>query len=72
MNAHTDGKLLIYYDDEEHIVRRLGAAVISCWEQLPSPVAAMIIDRSKKVFDSEETEQFEQQLKAFIAVHTAR
>jgi hypothetical protein len=70
MNTSTSEKLLVYFDDEEHIVRRLGAAVISCWDQLPKPVAAMIIERSAKVFDNDESGQFGQQLKAFLKTHT--
>jgi hypothetical protein len=66
----SNEKLLIYYDDEEHIVRRLGAAVISCWDQLPTPVASMLIERSAKVFDNDESGQFGQQLRAFLKTHT--
>jgi hypothetical protein len=70
MNAGTNEKLLVYYEDEEHIVRRLGAAVISCWDQLPKAVAAMLIERSAKVFDNDESGQFGQQLRAFLKTHT--
>lgn len=65
-----DEKLLVYFQDEQHIVQRLGAAVISCWEELPQPVRAMLVKQAMKVLDGDETDQFEQQLKNFIKQHT--
>jgi len=63
-------KLLIYFQDEQHIVQRLGAAVISCWEELPQPVRAMLVEQAMKVLDGDETDQFDKQLKNFIRQHT--
>jgi hypothetical protein len=63
-------KLLVYFEDEEHIVRRLGAAVISCWEELPRPLRARLIEKAMKVLDADETGQFDAQLKNFIREHT--
>lgn len=63
-------KLLIYFQDEQHIVQRLGAAVISCWEELPQPVRAMLVKQAMKVLDGDETDQFDRQLKNFIRQHT--
>jgi len=65
-------KLLIYFEDEEHIVRRLGAAVISCWEDIPKPVRAKLVERAMRVLDADETGEFDRQLKSFIKQHTAR
>jgi hypothetical protein len=70
MVAHDD-KLLIYFEHEEDIVRQLGAAAISCWPQLPEAVQAMLIERSSKVFANEETPEFEQRFKEFIALHAS-
>jgi hypothetical protein len=63
-------KLLIYFQGEQHIVQRLGAAVISCWEELPQPVRAMLVEQAMKVLDGDETDQFDIQLKNFIRQHT--
>ncbi len=63
-------KLLIYFQDEQHIVQRLGAAVISCWEELPQSVRAMLVKQAMKVLDGDETDQFDLQLKNFIRQHT--
>jgi len=63
-------KLLIYFEDEEHIVRRLGAAVISCWDEVPRPIQAMLVERATRVLDADETGEFDKQLKNFIKQHT--
>ena len=65
-------KLVIYFEDEEHIVRRLGAAVISCWEDIPKPVRAKLVERAMRVLDADETGEFDRQRKSFIKQHTAR
>jgi hypothetical protein len=67
-----DQKLVIYFDDEEHIVRRLGAAVISCWDDIPKPVRAKLVERAMRVLDADETGEFDRQLKNFIREHTSR
>ena len=64
-------KLLIYFEDEEHIVRRLGAAVISCWDEVPTPIRAKLVERAMRVLDADETGEFDRQLKNFIKQHTA-
>jgi hypothetical protein len=68
----TDGheKLLVYFEDEEHIVQRLGAAVISCWEEIPKPIRAKLVEQAMRVLDADETDQFDRQLKNFIKQHT--
>ncbi|MGD0188078.1 MAG: hypothetical protein ABSC25_22905 [Roseiarcus sp.] len=64
-------KLLIYFEDEEHIVRRLGAAVISCWDEVPTPIRAKLVERAMRVLDVDETGEFDRQLKNFIKQHTS-
>jgi len=70
--SKADDKLLIYFDDEEHIVRRLGAAVVSCWAELPEEVRAKLIGRSDQVFDEHESDRFDEQVKNFIAEHSRK
>jgi len=67
-----DRKLVIYFDDEEHIVRRLGAAAISCWDDISEPVRAKLVERAMRVLDADETGEFDRQLKNFIREHTSR
>jgi hypothetical protein len=65
-------KLLIYFGDEEHIVRRLGAAVVSCWQELPEAVRTTLIERACRVLDELDAAQFEAQVKGFIATHSGQ
>lgn len=64
-------KLLIYFDDEEHIVRRLGSAVISCWHALPEAVQNTLLDRASSVLDDDSTEPFDREMRRFLLDHTA-
>ncbi len=64
-------KLLVYFEDEEHIVRRLGAAVISRWDEVPDTIRAKLIEQATKVLDADETGQFDAQLKSFLKQHAA-
>jgi len=63
-------KLLVYFQDEEHIVQRLGAAVISCWDELPLSVRSMLVEQAIKVLDGDESDHFDAQLENFIRQHT--
>ena len=67
-----DDKLLVYFDDEEHIVRRLGAAVVSCWADLPSHVQEQLMSRSGEVLDADEDSEFGSHLRTFLADHLRR
>ena len=71
MMSNND-KLLVYFDHEEHLVRRLGAAVISCWAELPADVRYRLFERSIEVCDDHETERLEEQFRLFIAEHSRR
>ena len=64
-----DRKVLVYFEDEEHIVRRLGAAAVSCWSELPSDVRRTLFERSMQVFDETETEQLDDKLGKFLKEH---
>jgi hypothetical protein len=70
--TNENEKLLIYFDDEQHIVRRLGAAVVACWDELPEAARSKIVERAKKVFDEDATENFAAQLGAFLTAHGNR
>lgn len=68
MNRDNE-KLLVYFGDEEHLVRRLGAAVMSCWAEIPEVIKTKLIDRAKQVADEHESEQLDDQIRAFITEH---
>lgn len=66
-------KLLIYFESEEPIVRRLGAAVVSCWADLPDKVKKKLLDRVSVILDTEpDAEDLDRKVKAFIASHGGR
>ncbi len=65
-----DEKLLIYYDNEAHVVRRLGAAVIACWDELSDDVRTKLVEQAKRVMDEDDSERFDEQIASFIKDHT--
>jgi len=67
--TNANEKLLIYFDDEEHLVRRLGAAVISCWRELPNATQDRLIQQAKRVVDVEDSEGLDEQIRRFITDH---
>ncbi len=68
MNAAGE-KLLIYFDDEEHLVRRLGAAVVSCWVELPEAIRVRLVHQAKRVIDAHDSVELDEQIRQFIAEH---
>ena len=59
-----------YTDDEAHIVRRLGAAFVSLWPNIPEDVREMIVEKSLKVSDSfQGGAKLDEQVRDFIAKH---
>ncbi len=65
-----DGQRLIYFEGEEHLVRRLGAALVSCWNEIPKDAQENLIERAILVLDEDRSEHLAEQLKSFIAAHT--
>ena len=65
-------KLLTYFDDEQHLVRRLGAAVVSCWFDLPQHLRSKIMRRASLVLDDDDDKLFDEHLKKFIDEHGRR
>jgi hypothetical protein len=59
--AHID-----YTEDEEHIVRRLGGAVIAQFSSLPKEVQTLLIEQATFMHDRHETMQLKEQIEAFI------
>jgi hypothetical protein len=72
MLNEANERYLIYFEDEEHIVRRLGAAAISCWDQLPRPIRAKLMNQAAKILDEENASEFDAQLKNFVKQHTRK
>lgn len=58
-----------YEPNEEHLVRRLGAALVIQWMSLPTDVQSRLLSQAGLVEDREPTVQLRQQLELFIAKH---
>lgn len=56
--------------DEEHIIRRLGWAVIRQWNELPDDVQERIREQAVFTEDRHMTVQLNEQIKAFINLHS--
>jgi predicted DNA-binding WGR domain protein len=63
---HTKGEVLKYNEDEEHIVRRLGAAIVVQWDNIPEETQDLIKSQAINVFDRYHTVQLAQQINVFI------
>ena len=70
--AEDNEKLLIYFESEEHLVRRLGAAVVSCWSEIPGDMRNKLLERAIRVLDEDHSDHLDEQMKRFIADHTRK
>ncbi len=58
-----------YDEDDEHILRRLGGAVVLQWDKLAPEAQKLILDQANFVHDRHQTVQLRQQLGSFIKGH---
>ena len=72
MASDPGEKLLTYFDDEEHLVRRLGAAVVSCWSDVPPDLRTKLMGRAAAILDDDDDDRFSEHLSAFIAEHGSK
>lgn len=59
-----------YEDKDEHIIRRLGWAVIKQWEYLPESVRERLQRQANVVEDRYKTVNLREQISVFIKEHT--
>jgi hypothetical protein len=62
-----EDKLLIYFENEEHLVRRLGAAVVSLWSDIPIGLQHKLIEQAERVFDENETDEVVRQIRQLLS-----
>jgi hypothetical protein len=60
-----------YESDEEHILRRLGGAVVLLWPDLPSDVQETILAQAPLIRDRVRMAQLHQEIVRFISRHTS-
>lgn len=56
-------------NDEEHIIRRLGTAVVLQWSSLPKEVQGRLLQQAVFVHDRYQTVQLQEQISMFISKH---
>jgi hypothetical protein len=59
-------------DDEHHIIRRLGWAVVQQWASLPEKVQGRVLEQAVFTADDYATVQLQQQIEIFIEKHAAQ
>ena len=52
--------------DEEHILRRLGGAVVVLWDRLPDNARSKILAQATQMHDRHQTVQLGEQIEGFI------
>ncbi|RYG31893.1 MAG: hypothetical protein EON93_12175 [Burkholderiales bacterium] len=56
-----------YAEDEEHILRRLGGAVVALFDTLPEDIQELLVEQATHMIDRHQTVQLKQQIENFIA-----
>jgi hypothetical protein len=62
-------RVIPYSEDQEHILRRLGGAVVAHWDALPTEVQNLILMQAPLIHDRDDCVQLYQQIDAFIQLH---
>lgn len=72
MMSNDNEKLLIYFESEEHLVRRLGAAVASCWRELDPRLRRDLVARATRVLDDDADDDLGARIERFLTLHDHR
>ena len=64
-------RIIPYSIEEEHILRRLGGAVIAQWDAFPESVRTLILSQAPLIYDRDHSVQLYHQIDAFIQTHQA-
>ena len=60
------GLTLKYMDSDEHLLRRLGQALVLQWDELPDELQDVLIDQAGMVEDREDAAHDEAEFERFI------
>jgi hypothetical protein len=71
MPPTVKGRTLDYDQDEEHILRRLGAALVVQWDGLSEIQREILLAQAVMMTDRVQTVQLREQIKIFINKHKA-
>jgi hypothetical protein len=59
-------------EEDEHILRRLGGAVVVQWARLPDAMRDLLVEQATLMWDRYDTVQLRQQIELFIRKHQSR
>lgn len=65
-------RILDYKEEDEHILRRLGTAVVVQWDSLPPAVQQLIRSQAVFMHDRYQTVQLNEQIGLFIDQHKGK
>ena len=65
----NDEKMVVYFEHEEHLIRRLGSALVTSWASLPASLQDLLITRAQQIADDEHSETVEADLHSFLLAH---
>jgi transcriptional regulator with XRE-family HTH domain len=68
----TRATALDYTADEEHLLRRLGGAVIALWGAMPETLQSILLDQATYMADRHETVQLREQLERFVRIQSGK
>jgi hypothetical protein len=58
-----------YSEDDAHVIRRLGAAVVAQWDALPKAVRELLVEQATFTHDRHQTVQLKQTIEIFVEKH---
>ena len=62
----NNDRLVVYFDDEEHLIRRLGAAVVALWSDMPPDLQGRLVAHAKRILDEDEETHFDDRLRQLL------
>jgi hypothetical protein len=58
--------MILYDFEDEHLLRRIGAALMMEWASLPGELRAKLLEQAASTFDREECRDLSAELKRFV------
>lgn len=64
--THVEAAHIDYTEADEHILRRLGGAVLTQFANLPEHIRELLVEQATFMHDRHQTVQLKEQIEAFI------
>lgn len=62
-------RVIPYSEDQEHILRRLGGAVVIHWESLPDAMRTLLLRQATLMYDRDHGTGVFRQIDSFVEMH---